>query len=184
MLKRLGKISFATCIGLISVLAVCKIFLPEAYKKIIPYRFHYVLTSSMEPTIATYSLVLVKTCDDRIQIEKDDIIVFLATRFGEEMIIMHRFSHTEMNEEGEIVYKTHPEGSHTLDIYETTREDILGVYLWHIPYVGKFILFLKSSFGLIWICQIMLIFLINALLSAKWEEQARKKPHIDSNVSI
>ena len=172
MLKKLSKAVFVTCIGLISVLSICSIFLPDAYKQIVPYQFHYVLTNSMEPTIATHSLVLVKTCDDNMQIKKDDIIVFLATRFGEKMTIMHRFSHTEMNEEGEIVYKTRPEGSNTPDIYETKREDILGVYLWHIPYVGKFILFLKSAFGLIWICQIIVILLINALLSARWEEKS------------
>lgn len=173
MLKKLSKIGFVTCIVLIPVLTICAIFLPDIYRKIIPYRFHHVLTNSMEPTISANSLALVKTCDDHIQIEKGDIIVFLATRFGEKIMIMHRFSHTERNEEGEAVYKTHPEGSDTLDIYETKREDILGVYLWHIPYVGKFILFLKSPFGLIWICQIMVILLIHALLSARWEEKKR-----------
>lgn len=172
MLKKLSKIGFVTGIGLISILTICGILLPDTYRKIIPYRFHYVLTNSMEPTITTHSLVLVKTCDNHMQIEKDDIIVFFANRFGETMMIMHRFSHTEMNEEGELVYKTRPEGSDTPDIYETQREDILGVYLWHIPYIGKLILFLKSSFGLIWICQITVILLVNALLSAKWKEKS------------
>ena len=160
-----------TYIGAIFVLTICAIFLPNTYRVIIPYRFHYVLTNSMEPTIETYSLVLVKTYDDDIQIEKGDIIIFFATRFGEKMTIMHRFSHTETNEEGEIVYRTHPEGSDTLDIYETKREDILGVYLWQIPYMGKFILFLKSIFGLIWICQITVILLVHALLSSKWKRE-------------
>ena len=82
----------------------------------------------MESKIGTNSLVLVKTCDASTKIEKYDIITFLANRFGEKIVIMHRFSHTEMNEAGETVYRTHPEGSDTPDIYETKREDILGVY--------------------------------------------------------
>lgn len=173
MLKILSKVSFITCVGILSILTIYAIFLPDVYREIIPYRFYNVLTNSMEPTIGTNSLVLVKTYDDSMQIEKDDIITFLANRFGEKIIIMHRFSHTEMNEEGEIVYKTHPEGSDTPDIYETKRDDILGVYLWHIPYAGKFILFLRSGFGLIWICQIIVILLIKALVSARWEEKKK-----------
>ena len=93
------------------------------------------------------------------------------TEWKSETVIMHRFSHTETNKEKEVIYKTHPERSETLDIYETDSNDILGVYLWHIPYAGKFIMFLKSPFGLLWICQIILILLIKALISAMWEEK-------------
>lgn len=173
MLKKLGKASFITCVGILSFLILYTIFFPDVHIEIFPYRFYNVLTNSMEPKIGTNSLVLVKTYDERVKIEKDDIIIFFANRFGEKMIIMHRFSHTEMNEGGETVYKTHPEKSETLDIYDTKKEDILGVYLWHIPYAGKFILFLKSAFGLLWICQIMVIFLIKELISARWEEKQK-----------
>lgn len=171
MLKILSKISFITCIGILSILTAFAIFLPDVYNKIIPYRFYNVLTDSMEPTIGTNSLVLVKALDNSTQIANDDIIAFHANRFGEKIIIMHRFSHTQRNKEGEIVYKTHPEGSDTLDVYETKREDILGVYLCHIPFAGKIILFLRSKFGLIWLCQIIVILLIKALVSARWEEK-------------
>lgn len=86
---------------------------------------------------------------------------------------MHRFSHTEIDKQGHTLYKTHPEGSDTLDRYETKREDILGVYLWHIPYLGKWILFFKSPFGLLWLCEMILIFLIKQLLSARWKEKEK-----------
>lgn len=148
-------------------------FFPDIHQNMIPYRFYNVLTDSMEPKIGTDSLVLVKTYNSNMKIKKDDIITFLANRFGEKIVIMHRFSHTETSENGETVYKTHPEGSDTPDIYETKREDILGVYLWHIPYAGKFVLFLKSAFGLLWLCQIIVILLIKELISAKWEEKKK-----------
>lgn len=69
------------------------------------------------------------------------------------------------------MYKTHPEGSETPDIYETKREDILGVYLWHIPKAGKLLLFLRSEFGLVWLCQALAILLIKAFVEAKWKEK-------------
>ena len=174
MLKILGKIGFITGVGILSVLTVCSIFFPEAYQEVVPYRFYHVLTNSMEPTIKTNSLVLVKTYDDSMELQKDDIVVFTAERFGEPVVIMHRFSHTEVNEQGETIYKTRPEGSNTPDMYETKRDDLLGVYLCHIPYVGKFVLFLKSKFGLLWLCQVVVILLIKQLVLAKWEEKGKR----------
>lgn len=171
MLKILSKVSFIACVGILLILIFCDIFSPDVHREIFPYRFYYVLTNSMEPTIGTNSLVLVQTYDDNMKIEKDDIIVFFANRFGEEMAIMHRFSHLEKSEEGEVLYKTHPEGSDSLDMYETKQEDILGVYLFHIPYLGKIILFLKSVFGILWLCQMIVILLIKELVSARWEEK-------------
>lgn len=170
MLKVLGKVGFITNAAILSILIIYAIFFPNVYGDIFPYRFYYVLTNSMEPTIETNSLVLVKTYDDNTKIEKDDIIAFFANRFGEKIVIMHRFSHTELNEEGEVLYKTHPEESDSLDIYETKSEDILGVYLFHIPYAGKFILFLRSPFGILWLCQIIVILLIKELVLARWEQ--------------
>lgn len=131
MQKILGKIGFITGVGILSVLTVCSIFFPEAYQEVVPYRFYHVLTNSMEPTIKTNSLVLVKTYDDSMELQKDDIVVFAAERFGEPVVIVHRFSHTEVNEQGETIYKTRPEGSDTPDMYETKRDDLLGVY---VPY--------------------------------------------------
>ena len=178
MTKIFRKVAFSLCVGILCALTICAVFLPDIHREIIPYRFYNVLTNSMEPTVGTHSLVLVKAYDDHVQLKKDDIIVFLANRFGEKIMIMHRFSHTEKNEEGEIVYKTRPDRSDTPDIYETRREDILGVYLWHIPYVGKWILFLKSAFGLLWLCQITVILLIKKLILARWEEK-KKLPDED-----
>lgn len=174
MLKILGKVSFIVCVGILLILTIGAIFPPDVCRELIPYRFYNVLTNSMEPTIGTNSLVLVKTYDDGMKIEENDIITFLADRFGEKIIIMHRFSHTEINEEGEVVYKTRPEGSNTPDMYETKRDDILGVYMCHIPYAGKFVLFLKSGFGLLWLCQIVVILLIKQLVSARWEEKKKR----------
>ena len=132
----------------------------------------------MEPTTPTHSLVLVKVCEASEPIEKEDILVFKANRFGEDVLIMHRFSHIETNEEGELIYRTRPEGSETPDMYQTKREDIVGIYKWHIPYIGKLLLFFKSPFAFLWICQMAIILLVKAYLSAKWEEKEKEETHI------
>ena len=129
MVKKLQTIGFAVGVGVMGMLILCVVFFPSLFQSILPYRFHHVLTNSMEPTIPVHSLVLVKVYDTSTPVEKDDILVFRANRFGEEVLIIHRFSHTETNENGELLYRTHPEGSETLDVYETTREDIVGIYI-------------------------------------------------------
>ncbi len=45
-----------------------------------------------------------------------------------------------------------------------------------IPYIGKLFLFFKSSFGFLWICQTVVIFLMKAYVSAKWEEVKEESP--------
>ena len=107
-----------TCIGGLLAVIIYSNFFTDTRRGIIPYRFYNVLTNSMEPKIGTDSLVLVKVYDKSMKIKKNDIITFSANRFGEKIIITHRFSHTERNKEGETVYKTHPERTNTLDVYE------------------------------------------------------------------
>lgn len=168
--KLSGRAGFLARIGLVSVCAVLAACFLSGRGNLLPFRWYHVLTDSMEPEIGTNSLVLVKTYREGMPVKKGDIITFRADRFGEEIVITHWFSHTEINEAGQTVYRTHPEGSDVPDAYETTSEDILGVYLFHIPYAGKIALFLKSPFGWLWLCQMTLIFLARAQIAARWEE--------------
>ena len=60
-------------------------------------------------------------------------------------------------------------------MYLVERKDIIGTYVFHIPYVGKFVLFLKSKYGFIWIMEVALIMLVNRLIAARWEEKEASK---------
>lgn len=167
-----NKIGFAVCAGVLILMIACGIFFPQAYEGRMPYRFYNVLTNSMEPEIETNSLVLVKAYDKQMHLKEGDIITFQAKRFGEDIIVTHRFSHTETNEKGELLYRTHPEQSDVLDSYETTEEDILGVCVFHIPYIGRLPMFLKSRFGFLWLCEVILILMIKHLILLRWEEKS------------
>lgn len=142
----------------------------------INYQFYAVLTNSMEPKIPTYSLVLVKKfeTDEDIQLQPQQIITFHADRFGQKIIITHHFNKTERTDEGITIYRTNAEGKDQLDIYQTTREDLIGTYLFHVPYIGKIILFLKSKFGFILYGEFLIIFLVNALIRSRWEEETQR----------
>lgn len=167
----LKKIIFLLCAGALVLFLAGNSLLPKQYWEKIPYRFYHVMTNSMEPRIKTNSLVCVKAYHKNQKLKEGDILTFYAERFGEKIIITHRLAYIEMKDNGEVVYRTHPEESDTLDVYETTEDDILGTYAFHIPFVGKWILFLKSMFGVVWMCEMVLIQLIQKLIAVRWEEK-------------
>ena len=110
---------------------------PEKINNILDYKFYSVLTNSMEPEIPTYSLVCIKKFkkDEIIDLKPQQIITFHANRFGENIIITHHFNKTEITEDGTIIYRTNAAGKENLDNYETTRDDLIGTYIFHIPYI-------------------------------------------------
>lgn len=142
------------------------IFLPEKINDIINYKFYIVLTNSMEPKIPTYSLVLIKKFEknENINLKSQQIIAFHAERFGQNIILTHYFNKTEITEDGTLIYRTNASNKENLDIYKTKRDDLIGIYIFHIPYIGKFFLFLKSKFGFLLYIELIIIFLINHLI--------------------
>lgn len=167
MLSAVRKTGPAVCAAVLLLITVCTLFSGSA-DAVFPWRFYHVLTDSMEPAIPANSLICAKAFDSTSSISEGDILTFRATRFGETVFITHRYSHTELNSNGELIYRTHPQRSTVSDPYDTTAEDLMGVYLFHIPYIGKFFLFLKSGFGILWLCQISVILFIRRILANKW----------------
>lgn len=156
------------------------VFFPRMTEKYLPFRLYTVLTDSMAPAAPPMSLVLVRqvTPDEPLELEEGQIITCRAERFGKQIIQTHRFSHTEWDEElGQTLYRTHPQHTTVPDFYKTTRQDILGVYVFSVPYAGKIPLFLKSPWGLLLLAEEVTIFLLNQWVKARWEERdAEEKP--------
>ena len=175
ILSKIFKKSFYLIIIFLILFILIMLITPEKINNILDYKFYSVLTNSMEPEIPTYSLVCIKKFkkDEIIDLKPQQIITFHANRFGENIIITHHFNKTEITEDGTIIYRTNAAGKENLDNYETTRDDLIGTYIFHIPYVGKFILFLKSKFGFILYGELIIIFLINSLIRTLWEEKEK-----------
>lgn len=144
---------------------------PEKTSEFIGYRWYSVLTNSMEPTIPTGSLVFTKRIDESVHIPPNTIITFKANRLGQNVLVTHYFRKTQ-EKDGVLYYRTQPEGEHkNYDLYETKRSDIIGTYIFHIPYVGKVIMFLQSKFGFLMYAELIVIWLINKLIKTRWEEK-------------
>lgn len=147
--------------------ALLAILFPKKLSSLLVYKPYVVLTDSMVPRIPVFSTVFVRTPKEGeiAQIEPGQIITFRAMRFGESMILTHHFHHREKDEEGNVIYRTIPEGQEELDPYEIKEEDILGLYVFHIPYLGKYILFFQSQYGRLTLMEMLVLFLGEKLLA-------------------
>lgn len=176
-LKPLFQIIHKICIFELIFCFALIIYFPDKVAELTGYRLYTVLTDSMEPTIPTYSLVLTKLIPVEQPIKPNTIVTFEADRFGEDILLTHYFRKTQIGNDGNTYYRTQAEGKDFFDNYETKRSDIIGEYVYHVPYVGKVFLFLKSSFGLIYLGEMFTIYLINMLIKAKWKEKEVKLNH-------
>ncbi|HCW54336.1 MAG TPA: signal peptidase I [Clostridium sp.] len=172
-MKVFTRIIYYIVIVLLIIFISLMIFAPKKMNSIMNYKFYTVLTNSMEPRIPTNSLVLVKKFkeDEVIDLKPQQIITFHANRFGDPIIITHHFNKTEVDKDGNVIYRTNAEGKDNLDFYETKRSDLIGTYIFHIPYVGKIPLFFKSKFLFIWLGELFTISLINILIRILWGQK-------------
>lgn len=174
MWKKIKKLFHVVYISLLLFLLsyMCLMhFAPNALDQLVEFKLYAVLTNSMEPTIPTYSLIISKSIKSDEVIEPQTIITFKTIRDGDEVFFTHYYEETQVDENGDMIYRTHAEGKDNLDDYKTYRNDIMGTYVYHIPYLGKFFLFMKSTFGLIMVGELIIITLMNALLKAKMKEK-------------
>lgn len=179
-MKKLRKIVRLASWFLILILILYTVLMvvqPKKMSQFVRYQFYTVLTDSMEPRIPTYSLVCVKKFreNEEVQLKPQQIITFHAVRLGVPIMITHHFNKIEKDKQGNTIYRTNAEGKEGFDVYDTKRENLIGTYVFHVPYLGKFILFLKSRVAYILYGEFLVIFLLNRLIAVKWEENKQKE---------
>ena len=169
-IKKVGRIIYWLVLGLVVAYIIGMQFYAQEITDFIGYRFYAVMTDSMEPVIPTYSLVLTRMIDESEMLTPGEIITFKAERGDQEIVLTHRFNKTQ-EENGQLYYRTNAQGRDELDLYYTKRDDIIGKYVGHVPYLGKLIMFMQSKFSLILYGEFLVIWLINKTIKARWQER-------------
>lgn len=110
-----------------------------------------IISDSMEPTINRGDLAVVNTNFELESLEEDMIIAFYRdlNNDGKKEILVHYIAKIN-NENDELTFKTKRENVVSYidwDAWETIPEDIIGIYMFHIPNIGIPALFLDSIFG-------------------------------------
>jgi signal peptidase I len=106
-----------------------------------------VLSGSMEPNIATGSVVGVKAVDDKTSLKKDDIITFYSP-IKENTIVTHRI--IDIKGTGEFTeYITKGDNNQTEDPRPVPAQKVIGKFSGlEIPYLGYVLQFLQSKSGI------------------------------------
>ena len=123
------------------------LFFPDTMINLTGFQFYTVLSGSMEPKIPTYSLVLSKSIKSDDELVPGTIITFHANRLGEDTVLTHTLAKTEVESDGRVRYYTQAYAYEGLDEYHTYRQDIVGIYVMHVPFVGKIVLFFQSPYA-------------------------------------
>lgn len=186
--KKIIKIITRITLSVFLLLILGSQLFPEQFSSLFKVKAYVILTDSMEPNIPTYSLVVNKTLDKNDKINKNSIVTFKIKRNKEDTYLTHYYRQMEQGSDGNTYYRTQPQGvKDQYDPYYTKRSDIVGTYLFHIPFIGKTILFLQSKFAWIYYSILIIIFFINWTLRSKWKEEENKESKgsiSQSNVNI
>lgn len=158
--KSFGFIGIIICILLaliiiVNVTMIVKSYIyPDKVPDFIGYKPLIVLSGSMEPTILTGDLVLVKEADAE-DIVENDIIAFRADA-NTETLITHRVTEV-IKENGDISFLTKGDANTGADANQVNAAELEGKYLGRVAGLGGFAMFLQTPVG-------MLIFVVTPLL--------------------
>lgn len=143
--------------------------------KFFGYKPYVILTNSMVPTLPVGSLVIDHAIDEDDPIPENTPITFKAVLQGKEVFVTHYFRYIDTSD-GYNRYMTQGEGYQEgqYDEFEIHREDIVGTYAFHIPYLGRVAMFLQSpaalTMFLLWGFIFMLEHMVKKWLSYKYPE--------------
>ena len=113
------------------------------------YVFSSVQTDSMQGTINKGDFVVGRLLDDGTEIKVGDIISYYEYYNGKQIIITHRVVEILDPDTSRPGYITQGDNEQYSDEIVKSRSDIQSVYKFRVPFLGKFIDFLKTPFGFI-----------------------------------
>ena len=121
-----------------------------------------VLTGSMQPTLPTGSIVFTKAFG---QYQIGDIVSFKNGNVN----VTHRIIDTQFKDNN-LHYKTQGDANNTPDSQFVSNTQVLGKFFYHLPYIGKLSIFLKTLPGFITLIIIpALIFILFEMVNIKNE---------------
>lgn len=165
---KIGKIIywvFLACLVVIALLLVVSVF-PISGN----YKVMVVKSGSMEPTIHTGAIVVVKPISDY---KIGDIITFGKTS-KTEVPTTHRVYDIKV-QGGQPIYITKGDANNGPDGKEITKEDVIGKTLFSIPLIGYAVDFAKKPLGFMLIIVVPAVIIIYDEFRKIWQEILKLK---------
>ncbi len=146
----IGQILFYLIAGVLVIYIILQITVPKQTIKILQVKPFTVETGSMSPKIEVNDMVIARNFKhDELMVR--DIIVFEVDidpwlNNGKETVT--HYIHDIFYEDGVRKYQTIRENGNLPDSWVLEDEDIMGLYVFHIPKLGMVQLFFRSPFGI------------------------------------
>ncbi len=157
--------------GMVFLTLFAYLNLPIAWKPLV------VMSGSMEPTIKTGSLIFV---DQKApQYAKNDIITFKSSK----ALVSHRISEV-VNQNGAVFFQTKGDANNSADTTLVSEKDVVGRVGPSVPYLGKFVNFVKTPLGFILLITIPIFFIIISEILVIVEEIRKKGTGKTSNLEF
>lgn len=185
LVKRLGDFFLILFLAIALFYIVSMKLNPTDAPKFFGYKPYVILTNSMVPTLPVGSLVIDHAISEDDPIPENTPITFKTELQGKPVFVTHYFRYIDTSD-GYDRYMTQGEGYQEgqYDEFEIHREDIVGTYAFHIPYLGRVAMFLQSpaavTMFLLWGFILMLEHMVKKWLEGKYpedEEDLMKPKH-------
>ena len=120
-----------------------------------------VLTDSMKPTINAGDLVIVVAISPE-EVEDEMVITFFDPASKQQSVVTHRVYEIHYNDDGTIKgFETYGDGNNgAIDEILVPTENLIGKYVFPIPFAGHVAMFMQTTPGLIVCVVVPLIILI------------------------
>jgi len=129
-----------------------------------------VLSGSMEPTLHTGSVIIVKPISNY---KIGDVITF-GPNTKTQTPVTHRISDMRVVD-GNIIYITKGDANDSPDIREIQKKDIIGKVLFSVPFAGYAVDYAKKPFGFVLIIAIPAILIVYDEIRKIWKEIMKLK---------
>ena len=189
VLKKIGSVLVDVLIIIVFIISTLVVIASVTANRtggqpsVMGYIFSSVQTDSMQGTINQGDFVVGKLVDDGTEINVGDIVSYHDYYNGRQIVITHQIVEVMEDDPSNPGYITKGTAVQYEDEIIKYRDDIISVYKFRIPFLGKFIDFLRTPFGFI-ICLVIpllafiawqaykLILLIFKSKQAELDEQA------------
>ncbi len=152
------------------------------------FSVYTIVSTSMEPTINVYDVIINTRVDKPSDIKQGDVITFTSTwqvTYG--MTITHRVIGTKKLDDGSICYITRGDNNTQEDQACVKENNVIGVVKAVIPGLGRIQTFLSSSLGWLLIIIVPALYIIvkDILKLFKLSKEAKEENHnVDNNKKI
>lgn len=144
---------------------------PGKTPSVFGYKQMAVLTGSMKPKIKPGDLVIVKNIKDLNTIGVGTIVTY---KNKENVLVTHRVSELN-NKNGVKTYITKGDANPVADVETVTQNQLDGVYVTNIPYLGYFNIFVKSGIGIISLILVPLMIIMGLEIKNYFKKSSTNK---------